>query len=318
MRSEVRAEFLSGRANTERKLAVCTGGVTLSGPERAEILAVLAMDESEGVSQRAAELLTKVPVEHFLAAAALPDAAPALLRYCAANLANAPGMADALAKNASCPAAALEKAAAQMSSVGIQALLDNLERLSASAKLVDALAASPNATTEQRSTLAELRKGAPEAGELKDAVENAEPDPERRKTLLQRLATMTVLDRVKLALTGGREERIVLIRDPNKVVQRCVLQSPRVTDVEVESFASMTVLTMEILRIISINRQWMKNYSIVKNLIFNSKTPLDISMHQLARLTPRDLKVLSMSKSVPETLRSMAAKMIVKRSEKPE
>jgi hypothetical protein len=41
-------------------------------------------------------------------------------------------------------------------------------------------------------------------------------------------------------------------------------------------------------------------------------------MHQLARLTPRDLKVLSMSKSVPETLRSMAAKMIVKRSDKPE
>lgn len=302
----------------DRKLAVCTGGVTLSGPERAEILAVLALDESEGVSQRAAELLTKVPAENFVAAAALPDAAPALLHYCAANLASTQGIADTLAKNASCPVSALEKVAAHMSSAGIQATLDNLERLSASAKLVDALAASPNATVEQRSTLAELRKGAPEAGELKDAVESAEPDPERRKTLLQRLATMTVLDRVKLALTGGREERIVLIRDPNKVVQRCVLQSPRVTDVEVESFASMTTLTMEILRIISINRQWMKNYSIVKNLIFNSKTPLDISMHQLARLTPRDLKVLSMSKNVPETLRSMAAKMIVKRSEKPE
>lgn len=318
MRSEARAEFLSGRANTERKLAVCTGGVTLSGPERAEILAVLAMDESEGVAQRAAELLTKVPAENFLAAAALPDAALALLHYCAANLASAPGIADALAKNESCPASALEKVAAQMSSFGIQALLDNLERLSASAKLVDALAASPNSTDEQRSTLAELRKGAPDAGELKEAVEVAEPDPQKRKTLLERLAQMTVLDRVKLALTGGREERIVLIRDPNKVVQRCVLQSPRVTDVEVESFASMTVLTMEILRIISNNRQWMKNYSIVKNLIFNSKTPLDISMHQLARLTPRDLKVLSMSKSVPETLRSMAAKMVVKRTERAE
>lgn len=301
----------------ERKLAVCTGGVTLSGPERAEILAVLAMDESEGVSQRAAELLTKVAAENFLEAASLPDAAPALLHYCAANLASAPGIADTLAKNTACPASALEKVAGHLSSEGIQAVLDNPERLSSSAKLVDALAASPNATAEQRGTLAELRKGAPEAGELKDAVEGAEPDPEKRRTLLQRLATMTVLDRVKLALTGGREERIVLIRDPNKVVQRCVLQSPRLTDVEVESFAAMTTLTAEILRIIANNRQWMKNYSIVKNLIFNSKTPLDISMHQLARLTPRDLKVLSMSKSVPETLRSMAAKMVVKRNERP-
>ena len=305
-----------GRAKTERKLAVCTGGVTLSGPERAEILAVLALDESEGVAQRAAEMLTKVSAENFLAAAGLPDAVPALLHYCAANLASAPGMADTLAKNASCPASALEKVAAHISSAGIQALLDNLARLTDSAKLIDALAASPNATAEQRSTLAELRKGALEAGELKDAVESAEPDRQKRKTLLERLAKMNVLERVKLALSSGREERIVLIRDPNKVVQRSVLQSPRLTEAEVESFAAMTTLTMEILRVIANNRLWMKNYSIVKNLIFNSKTPLDITMHQLARLTPRDLKVLSMSKSVPETLRSTAAKMVIKRTER--
>jgi len=297
---------------------VCTGGVTLTGPERAEILALLAMDEMEGVAQRAAELLPKIAAENFLAAAALPDAAPALLRYCASNFAAAPGMADTLAKNPACPASALEKVAAHLSTAGIQILLDNMERLTDSPRLVEALAASPNANAEQRSTLAELRKGAPEAGELKEAVEGAETDPEKRKTLLERLAKMNVLERVKLAYAGGREERIVLIRDANKVVQRCVLQSPRLSDAEVESFAAMTTLTQEVLRIIANNRMWMKNYSVVKNLIFNSKTPLDISMHQLARLTPRDLKILSTSKSVPETLRSTAAKMIIKRSERPE
>ncbi|MGB6483187.1 MAG: hypothetical protein WBE86_06840, partial [Candidatus Acidiferrales bacterium] len=199
-----------------------------------------------------------------------------------------------------------------------QALLDNLERLVWSTTLIDALVAAPNASAEQRSFLAELRKGAPEAVELKEALEAAEPDPVKRKTLLERLAKMNVLDRVKLALTGGREERIILIRDPNKVVQRCVLQSPRLTDAEVENFASMTTLTMEILRIIANNRRWMKGYSVVKNLIFNSKTPLDITLHQLPRLTPRDLKILSSSKGVPETLRSTAAKMIAKRSAKPD
>jgi hypothetical protein len=295
---------------------VCTGGVTLTSVERAEILAVLAMDDIEGVAQRAAVALPKVATEDFIAAAQLLDAAPALLHYCAANLANAPGMADILAKNPSCPAVVLEKVAGHLSATGIQALLDNLERLTASVSLIEALAASPNAGAEQHSLLAELLKGALGAEELKDAVESAEPDPVKRKTLLQRLAKMNVLERVKLALTSGREERIILIRDSNKVVQRSVLQSPRLTEAEVESFASMTILTMEILRIIANNRRWMKNYSIVRNLIFNSKTPLDITMHQLTRLTPQDLKILSKSKSVPETLRSTAAKMIIKRGER--
>lgn len=297
---------------------MCTGGVSLNEVERAEILAVLAMDEIEGVAQGAAQALMKVTAENFVAALQRPDAAPALLQHCAANLGGAPGIADALAQNASCPAKLLEKIASRISTTGIQALLENLERLASSAPLIDALAASPNANPEQKSLLAELRKTALEAGELTETVDAAEADPAKRRTLLERLAKMNVLERVKLALTGGREERIVLIRDSNKVVQRSVLQSPRLTEAEVESFASMTTLTMEILRIIAHNRLWMKNYSIVKNLIFNSKTPLDITMHQLARLTPRDLKILSTSKSVPETLRSTAAKMIVKRNQKPE
>lgn len=297
---------------------MCTGGVSLNEVERAEILAVLAMDEIEGVAQGAAQALMKVTAENFVAALQRPDAAPALLQHCAANLGGTPGIADALAQNASCPAKLLEKIASRISTTGIQALLENLERLASSAPLIDALAASPNANPEQKSLLAELRKTALEAGELTETVDAAEADPAKRRTLLERLAKMNVLERVKLALTGGREERIVLIRDSNKVVQRSVLQSPRLTEAEVESFASMTTLTMEILRIIAHNRLWMKNYSIVKNLIFNSKTPLDITMHQLARLTPRDLKILSTSKSVPETLRSTAAKMIVKRNQKPE
>jgi hypothetical protein len=316
--SAARAEFVFGKAKPERKLAVCQGGVALSGPERAEILAVLAMDEMEGVAQGASAALVKVPQENFIAALAQRDAAPALIHYCAANLADAPGIADALVQNPSCPPVALERVASQMSTAGIQVLLDDLGRLSSSAALIDALAAAPHASPEQRALLAELRKSAAEAGELSDAPEEAGEDPAKRKTLLERLARMNVLERVKLALLGGREERIVLIRDSNKVVQRSVLQSPRLTEAEVESFASMTTLTMEILRVIANNRLWIKNYTIVRNLIFNPKTPLNITMRQLARLTPRDLRILSTSKSVPETLRSTAAKMIAKRSERPE
>lgn len=274
---------------------------------------MLALDPEEGIAQRAASSLLSVPVESFLTALERTDAAPALFSHCADNLAKKPGIADALAKHRSCPATILEKIAANLSTAGIQSLLDHLERTSSSLSLISALAASPNANAEQRELLAEMQKGAMPEHEVEKVVSETVVEPEKRKTLIQRLAKMNVVQRIQLALLGGKEERIALIRDPNKVVQRAVLQSPRLTDSEVESFSAMTVLSVEILRQISINRLWMKNYAIVRNLTSNSKTPLDISLHLLPRLIPRDLKILASNKNVPETLRTMAAKMSTKR-----
>ena len=106
---------------------------------------------------------------------------------------------------------------------------------------------------------------------------------------------------------------MLLIRDPNKLVQRCVLQSPRLTETEVEAFASMSNLSTEILRTISLNRAFMKNYAVVKNLTNNPKTPLDVSLHLMPRLTATDLVKLTANKNIPETLRSAAVKLHRKR-----
>jgi len=93
------------------------------------------------------------------------------------------------------------------------------------------------------------------------------------------------------------------------------LQSPRLTDTEVEAFACMTNLTAEILRTISLTRLFMKNYSVVRNLVNNSKTPLDVSLHLFPRLTATDLVKLTTNKNVPETLRSAAVKLNRKRKQ---
>lgn len=120
---------------------------------------------------------------------------------------------------------------------------------------------------------------------------------------------MTVAQRVQFAMKGGPEARRTLIRDNNKVVQRAVLQSPRLTDQEVEAFAAMASLTDEILRLIAGNRVFRKNYAVVRNLINNPKSPLDVTMHMLPMLNVSDLKRLTTNKNVPETLRTMATKL---------
>ena len=105
----------------------------------------------------------------------------------------------------------------------------------------------------------------------------------------------------------------MLIRDPNKLVQRAVLQSPKLTDSEVEGFAGMTNLSKEVLRAISGMRIFMKNYTVAKNLVNNPKTPLDVSLHLFPRLTATDLVKLTTNKNIPETLRSSAVKLHRKR-----
>jgi hypothetical protein len=63
-----------------------------------------------------------------------------------------------------------------------------------------------------------------------------------------------------------------------------------------------------VFRVISLTRKFIKSYVIMKNLVNNPKTPLDISLHLLPRLNANDLKLLTTNKNIPDTLRSIAVK----------
>jgi hypothetical protein len=136
-------------------------------------------------------------------------------------------------------------------------------------------------------------------------------DNEDPQSTLQRIASMTVAQRVGLAMKGSREERAILIRDPNKLVSVAVLSSPKMTEPEIESIAKMASISEEILRMIASTRAWMKRYGIVVALARNPKTPVAISMNLLARLTDKDVRAISTDRNVPEVLRITARQKIV-------
>jgi hypothetical protein len=308
---EILEDLRHGRATRERKIAVCTGGAHLAPADRAEILAVLAGDADEMVADRAQAAILSLPVDSFLEALKREQALPALFSYAARNLADKPGVCDALVQNRNCPAEHLVPAVRHLSTLGIQTLMEELERVSESPALAAALEHSTSLTIDQKSQLHELHgPGNPiDEAALAEAAAAVEPDLMRRQTLLQRLAKMSVAQRVQFAIKGGSEARRTLIRDSNKVVQRAVLQSPRLTDQEVEAFASMSSLTDEILRLIAGNRNFRKNYIVVRNLINNPKVPLDVTLHMLPMLNAVDLKRLTTNRNVAETLRTAAMKL---------
>jgi hypothetical protein len=145
--------------------------------------------------------------------------------------------------------------------------------------------------------------------EVKDDGEASEE--EKHQNALQKIASLTIAQRVALATKGSREERAILIRDPNKIVAVAVLSSPKMTESEAESIAKMANVSDEILRIIAYTRAWVKNYGVVLALARNPKTPIAVSMNLLPRLNEKDLRVLSTDRNVPDVLRVTARKKVV-------
>ncbi len=143
-----------------------------------------------------------------------------------------------------------------------------------------------------------------------EEAESAAPNEVKAESKL--LSSLPVKRKVKLAFKGTREQRAQLIRDPNKLVAAAVLSSPKLTGAEVESFVKMGNISEEVLRVIGMNRGWLKNYGVILGLVKNPKTPAAMSMQLLQRVNERDMKMLAVDRNVPESLRLAARKYIVK------
>jgi hypothetical protein len=248
-------------------------------PEKAEILAILGQDPDADIRRTARETLKGWSVADWQQVLADPAAPVEVLNFAAQELAPVEkGISEALLSHPALPQHLREK---------IQEAL---------------LSCSAPASAE------------PAPAEAAETATAPEPD-EKRETLLQRIGRMSSAEKIKTALTGNQEERLVLIRDANKVVARAVLQSPKLSDMEVENFASMKNVTEEVLRLIAMNRKFMKSYNVIRSLVNNPRTPIDVSLPMLNRLNERDLKGLKLNKNVPEVLRTMATKMIKQKEE---
>ena len=140
----------------------------------------------------------------------------------------------------------------------------------------------------------------------------AADEDEDKDTVSQKIAAMSMPEKLKAATKGTKEMRAILVRDPNKLICAAVMSSPKLTEQEVEGIARMASVSDDVLRIIGANRAWMKNYKIASGLTRNPKTPLALSLNILHRINDRDLATLAVDRNVPEQLRIAAKKKIGK------
>lgn len=154
----------------------------------------------------------------------------------------------------------------------------------------------------------------PRDGDEEFPPESDEPvdeESEAFRSKYQLAQTMGVAEKIKIAQTGDKEWRMILIRDSNKLVSGTVIKNPRVTEAEVLTIAKSAIQNDEILRVICANKEWIKNYQIRKALVENNKTPLPVSLRFLATLTEKDLAHLAKSKNISSVLSTQAKKLLL-------
>jgi hypothetical protein len=130
----------------------------------------------------------------------------------------------------------------------------------------------------------------------------------------KRIMSLTVAEKVKLAMLGNKEVRSILIKDPNKLVSTAVLKNPKISDSEIIDTVQSRNTSEEVLRIISNHRSWTRNYQVKCGLVNNPKTPTATALKFINYLMLKDLKNLVKNKNVPNIISTAAKNALQKKS----
>ncbi len=336
-------QFRRGGVPKDLRLMAAQGALPLKPGDLLELLHFLLVDAEAEVAQASRETLGRLPAAELLPVLKDRETPPELLAWALAGR-REKELREACLQNHSTPDEAIAAAATTLTQELSELVVINQTRLLRSLPLLEALEANAGLNNDQRRRLRELRESfrigqepevpappppppAPPAAEPEAPLEEAPPPQsegeavarylsederkdEEKVSAVSRIYRMSAAEKVILALKGDREERTILIRDPNRLVCAAVLGSPRLTDAEVEGISAMKNVSDEVLRRIGHNREWMKRYQVASNLVKNPRTPLGISLGLVSRLTPRDMKALSTDRNVPEAIRKSAQRFV--------
>jgi len=161
---------------------------------------------------------------------------------------------------------------------------------------------------------AEEPGGEPDEAAEAEADAGEQPSEEEFQSKYQMAQEMGIGDKIKMAMTGDKEWRGLLIKDSNKLVSSAVMKNPRITDAEVLTIAKSAVQNDEILRIICANKEWVKNAQIRKALAENNKTPLPAALRFVATLSDKDLALMAKSKNISSVIAAQARRILLNKN----
>ncbi|MBI4702244.1 MAG: hypothetical protein HY744_14035 [Deltaproteobacteria bacterium] len=133
--------------------------------------------------------------------------------------------------------------------------------------------------------------------------------------IFKRLLQMNVSQKIRMAILGTREERMMLIREHNRLIAGAAATSPKMTEPEAVLISRNRGVDSEVLRVIGRTPEWLKSYMVKKNLVENPKTPQTVPQTLIVHLREADLKNLLKSKNVSAAIALAAKRQLERRKQ---
>jgi hypothetical protein len=335
-------QFRRGGVAREMRLMAAQGVLPLKPEDLLELWTNLVRDPDEAVRAAAEASLAGFPAAELQPILKSRDTPPGVLAWAVAHRPEQEVREIAL-QNPSLPDEAIEALAPTLPQALAELVVINQTRLLRRTSLLVALESNAGLNNDQKRRLRELRESF-HIGEVVAAAPPPAPEPppppaepelapvgevflsedqavvtylseeERQQaekvSAVQKIYRLNTAEKLITALKGSREERAILIRDPNRLVAMGVLGSPKITEAEIESFSAMKNVSDQVLREIGNHREWTKRYSVINNLVRNPRTPIGLALNLVPRLGPRDVKAISVDRNVPEPVRKIAQKYV--------
>jgi hypothetical protein len=127
---------------------------------------------------------------------------------------------------------------------------------------------------------------------------------------------MTVSSKIRRATLGNSAERLMLIRDSNRLVAAAAAKSPRMREHEAVRISASRAVSDEVLRILSMNREFTRSYQIKLNLATNPRTPFTFASRMVPHLRDADLKKLAKSKNVTGAIATAVKQQLMRKQSK--
>jgi hypothetical protein len=285
------------------------GRLPIEGEERVAALYYLANDKDPEIKKLARMSLSALPEELLSAAMSSPEANLGLLDYLSRHFSKNNALLGLILKNANTEIKTVESIAASADDAHLLELIsEDTERIKANPGILEAI--KGNKATS--STLLKKVKNILEPGE--EETELLEEKEEG--SIYKQILDMSMSEKIKLAITGNKEARTILVKDPNRLICGNVMKNPRITESEVVLFSSSKSVGEEVFRLILANREWMKKYLIKLNLVSNPRVPIPVAMSLLNHIHKKDIELLSKSRNVSRPVSNMAKRLLASMKKK--
>lgn len=144
----------------------------------------------------------------------------------------------------------------------------------------------------------------------------APPEPEEpQQDLAEQIAGLTDKQKKKLAISGGIDERRILMADEDTSLHLWVFKNPALTEAEVIDYASNPELAPDALNFLLQNRRWGTTPGVTYELVLNPSTPPEAIPNLLTVLPRKTLESLAERSGVRHLVARQAKRLLLERSQ---